>query len=97
VIVNSYILRDIAVESNTNDSSRALWQQPSVIDRPLTEDTRPRYRQHINMKDNLVFPLAARLLSPTDRTAIAAEMAARRNLRVVRVTNDGPDSSCEDK
>jgi len=68
VIVNSYILRDIAVESNTNDSSRALWQQPSVIDRPLTEDTRPRYGQHINMKDNLVFPLAARLLSlPIER------------------------------
>ena len=38
------------------------------------------YKQHINIEDNLVFPLAARLLSPTDRAAIAGEMAARREL-----------------
>ena len=38
------------------------------------------YKEHIDIEDNLVFPLAARLLSPTDRAAIADEMAARRQL-----------------
>ncbi len=38
------------------------------------------YKQHINIEDNLVFPLAARLLSSNDKTAIADEMAARREL-----------------
>ena len=41
------------------------------------------YKQHIEIEDNLVFPLAARLLSPTDKLTIANEMAARRKLRLV--------------
>ena len=41
------------------------------------------YKQHIGIEDNLVFPLAARLLSSTDKFAIANEMAARRKLRLV--------------
>jgi hemerythrin-like domain-containing protein len=41
------------------------------------------YKQHIEIEDNLVFPLAARLLSPTDKLTIANEMAARRELRLV--------------
>jgi hemerythrin-like domain-containing protein len=41
------------------------------------------YKQHIHIEDNLVFPLAARLFSPADRAAIADEMAARRELRMV--------------
>ncbi len=39
------------------------------------------YTQHITVEDNFIFPLAARLLSSTDKAAIAEEMAARRNLR----------------
>jgi hemerythrin-like domain-containing protein len=41
------------------------------------------YKQHIGIEDNQVFPLAARLLSSTDKVAIANEMAARRKLRLV--------------
>lgn len=41
------------------------------------------YKQHIGIEDNQVFPLAARLLSSTDKLAIANEMAARRKLRPV--------------
>jgi hemerythrin-like domain-containing protein len=43
------------------------------------------YKQHINVEDNFVFPLAARLLSSTDKAAIADEMAARLELRIVGV------------
>ena len=39
------------------------------------------YQQHISIEDGLVFPLAARLLSQTDRVAIANEMATRRKVR----------------
>ena len=41
------------------------------------------YRQHISMEDNLVFPLAARLLSQTDKAAVANEMATRRKVRLM--------------
>jgi hemerythrin-like domain-containing protein len=44
------------------------------------------YKQHIDIEDNLVFPLAARLLSPGDKAAIADEMAARREIRMVALT-----------
>jgi hemerythrin-like domain-containing protein len=39
------------------------------------------YQQHIGIEDNLVFPLANRLLSPAAKAAIASEMAGRRKLR----------------
>lgn len=38
------------------------------------------YTQHISIEDDLVFPLAKRLLSVADHAAIADEMAARRKL-----------------
>jgi hemerythrin-like domain-containing protein len=38
------------------------------------------YKQHISIEDDLVFPLAERLLSDADKAAIANEMAARRKL-----------------
>ena len=38
------------------------------------------YKQHISIEDDLVFPLAKRLLSVADKAAIADEMAARRKL-----------------
>jgi hemerythrin-like domain-containing protein len=41
------------------------------------------YQQHISVEDGLVFPLAARLLSQTDKAAIANEMATRRKVRLV--------------
>jgi hemerythrin-like domain-containing protein len=41
------------------------------------------YEQHISVEDSLVFPLAARLLSQTDKAAIANEMATRRKVRLV--------------
>jgi len=41
------------------------------------------YQQHISVEDSLVFPLAARLLSQTDKAAIANEMATRRKVRLV--------------
>ena len=40
------------------------------------------YKQHINIEDELVFPLAARLLSPTAKAAVADEMAGRRKVRI---------------
>lgn len=41
------------------------------------------YKQHIGVEDELVFPLAARLLSDADKSAIADEMAGRRKVRPV--------------
>ena len=41
------------------------------------------YRQHIEMEDSVVFPVAARLLSNTDRKVVAQEMAERRNIRLM--------------
>lgn len=36
------------------------------------------YKEHIRMEDDLVFPIAARILSKADKAIIAAEMSARR-------------------
>jgi hemerythrin-like domain-containing protein len=47
------------------------------------------YRQHISVEDSLVFPLAARLLSDADKSAIAGEMASRRQVRVVTDISEG--------
>lgn len=41
------------------------------------------YKQHISVEDELVFPLAARLLSDADKSAIADEMASRRRVSLV--------------
>lgn len=41
------------------------------------------YRQHIRIEDHVIFPVADRLLSPTDRSSIAKEMADRRNIGLV--------------
>jgi hemerythrin-like domain-containing protein len=41
------------------------------------------YKRHIRVEDELVFPLALRLLSGTEKSAIAREMASRRELRLV--------------
>jgi hemerythrin-like domain-containing protein len=36
------------------------------------------YKEHIRIEDQVVFPVAGRVLSATDKAAIAGEMAARR-------------------
>jgi len=41
------------------------------------------YQKHIGIEDKLVFPLAERLLSKTEKAAIAQEMASRRNAPLV--------------
>jgi len=48
------------------------------------------YEQHIRIEDGLVFPLAARLLSSTEKAAIADEMVARRKVRLVTSTSEMP-------
>jgi hemerythrin-like domain-containing protein len=41
------------------------------------------YKEHIRFEDQLVFPLAARMLSDADKSAIADEMAGRRNITIL--------------
>ncbi len=41
------------------------------------------YKRHISVEDELVFPLAARMLSGAEKSAIAKEMASRREVRLV--------------
>src|SRR5579864_877285 len=48
------------------------------------------YQQHISIEDGLVFPLAARFLSSTEKAAIGDEMAARRKVRLVTSTSEMP-------
>jgi len=48
------------------------------------------YKQHISIEDDLVFPLAKRLLSVADKAAIADEMAARRKLASLSLDCDSP-------
>jgi len=41
------------------------------------------YKEHIRVEEELVFPLAARVLSDTEKTAIGIEMAGRRQVKLV--------------
>jgi hemerythrin-like domain-containing protein len=41
------------------------------------------YKEHISVEDNLIFPLARRVLSDTEKLAIANEMAGRRQVKLV--------------
>ncbi len=41
------------------------------------------YQQHISVEDDVVFPMAAQLLSRAERAAIADEMASRRKVGLV--------------
>lgn len=51
--------------------------------RAAVRDLAAMYKQHIAVEDEFVFPLAARVLSDTEKSAIAEEMAGRRKVRVV--------------
>ena len=46
------------------------------------------YKCHIRIEDEIVFPLATQLLSQADKAAIAQEMAARRQVKVVAAISD---------
>jgi len=46
------------------------------------------YKEHINAEDQLIFPLAAKLLSSNEKAAIAQEMARRRDVQPVRVDKE---------
>jgi hemerythrin-like domain-containing protein len=41
------------------------------------------YQEHIRVEEELIFPLAARVLSDTEKTAIGIEMAGRRQVKFV--------------
>jgi hemerythrin-like domain-containing protein len=43
------------------------------------------YREHIRVEDSTVFPLAARLLNESEKSAIAQEMAARRKVPLLGI------------
>ena len=57
-----------------------LQQRDAERLRELTGELDTLYRHHIGVEDREVFPLAANVLSPADRKAVGAEMAARRGL-----------------
>ena len=40
------------------------------------------YKEHIQVEEELIFPLAARVLSDTEKTAIGNEMAGRRQVKL---------------
>jgi hemerythrin-like domain-containing protein len=48
------------------------------------------YREHIRVEDSTVFPLAARLLSDNEKSAIAQEMAARRKVPLLGIDAPKP-------
>ena len=49
--------------------------------RKLVVELARMHARHIEIEDSLVFPMAARLLSSEEKTAIGIEMAGRRNVR----------------
>lgn len=55
--------------------------------RGVIRDLRSMYERHIGIEDSIVFPLAARLLSEQDKSAIAQEMAGRRKVKFVDIEN----------
>ena len=64
--------------------STGVLASPEVCEfRGAVRDLASMYKQHIAVEDELVFPLAARVLSDAEKSAIAEEMASRRKVRVV--------------
>ena len=50
------------------------------------------YKQHISVEDNVVFPLASRVLSDAEKVAIAEEMTSRRKVKLVTEIPEGASS-----
>jgi len=69
-------------------SMGSLSPQESESFRQAVAELSSMYRQHISVEDHLVFPVAARLLSPADRISIAEEMASRRKVKLVTDISD---------
>lgn len=63
-------------------SEGILSRQEVARFRAAIRDLRSMYERHIGIEDGLVFPLADRLLSQQDKSAIAREMADRRKVRL---------------
>jgi len=57
--------------------------------RTAIRDLRSMYEGHIRLEDSVIFPLAARLLTERDKSAIADEMAGRRKVKLVDI-GDAP-------
>lgn len=53
--------------------------------RAAIRDLQSMYERHIRFEDQIIFPLAARLLTAQDRSAIADEMAGRRKVSLVGI------------
>ncbi len=53
--------------------------------RTAIRDLQSMYERHIDMEDKVVFPLAARMLTDEDKSAIAGEMAARRQVKLASI------------
>ncbi len=53
--------------------------------RAAIRDLHSMYERHIQLEDNVIFPLAARLLTEQDKSAIAGEMAGRRKVKLVGI------------
>ena len=43
------------------------------------------YQRHIELEDNVIFPMAARVLSDQEKAVIASEMAGRRKVELVKL------------
>lgn len=56
----------------------SLSQSEADRFRQAVADLASIYKEHIRIEDELVFPVAGRVLSDTDKAAIAGEMASRR-------------------
>jgi hemerythrin-like domain-containing protein len=53
--------------------------------RAAIRDLQSMYERHIRVEDDLIFPLATRLLTEQDKFAIADEMAGRRKVKLVGI------------
>ena len=59
---------------------RALSPEDRTAFRQAVKELKIKYSEHIGIEDSEVFPLAERLLSESEKSAIAREMAQRRNI-----------------
>lgn len=59
-------------------SQGSLSAQDAAAFRSIIAELSTMYHHHIHVEDETVFPLAARLLTETDRKAVGKEMADRR-------------------
>jgi hemerythrin-like domain-containing protein len=70
-------------------SEGSLSRHEADRSRAVMRDLRSMYEKHIRLEDNVIFPLAARLLTEQDKSVIAEEMAGRRKVKLVGI-GDAP-------